>query len=207
LDTKRHFGEGEEVVLYLSVAGKQGQKGFSLGSLGSDCCTKGLGWLGLKNIFSFSKALAAKSSQRLIKTSSLWTHVVHQKYISPLSILDWIRTTNKSSMGISIIWKALIKDFDLVGNGLVWRVGSGRLVRLGLDPWSGCQLGHLLSAGIRHRLAQGGFYYLAQVGDPLQTNMWHQGWMSRHMLGLLEEDYIHWNRYTQALHGCFHSFG
>jgi hypothetical protein len=81
----------------------------------------------------------------------------------------------------------------------VWRVGSGRLVRLGLDPWPGCQLGHILPEGIRHRLALEGYYHLAQVGDPLQTDMWHQGWLSGHRLGLPEADLIHWNRYTQAL--------
>jgi hypothetical protein len=102
-------------------------------------------------------------------------------------------------VGISIIWKALIKAFDLVGTGLVWRVGSGRLVRLGLDPWPGCQLGHILLEGLRQRLASGGFFHLAQVSDPLTSNMWHQGWMAGHRLGLLEEDLLYWNRYTQNL--------
>jgi hypothetical protein len=86
---------------------------------------KSLGGWGLKNIFTFSKALAEKCSWRLIKTNSLWTQVVHQKYIAPLSILEWIHIPSKTSSGASIIWKALIKAFDLVGNGLVWRVGSG----------------------------------------------------------------------------------
>jgi hypothetical protein len=42
---------------------------------------KALGGWGLKNIFLFSKALVAKSTWRLISTSSLWTSVVTQKYI------------------------------------------------------------------------------------------------------------------------------
>jgi hypothetical protein len=93
----------------------------------------------------------------------------------------------------------LIKAFDLIGNCLVWRVGYGRSVRLGMDLWLGCNMGHILPAGTRNRLAQGGFYYLAQVRDPLQTNVWHQGWLSGHRLGLLEEDLFHWDRYLQAL--------
>jgi hypothetical protein len=88
---------------------------------------KALGGWGLKNIFFFSKALAEKFSWRLIKTSSLWTQVTYQKYIAPLSILDWVRSLNKTAAGISIIWKDLIKDFSLVGVGLVWRVGSRSL--------------------------------------------------------------------------------
>jgi hypothetical protein len=40
------------------------------------------GW-GLKNVFYFSKALAAKFVWRLITTDSLWTKVISHKYISP----------------------------------------------------------------------------------------------------------------------------
>jgi hypothetical protein len=160
---------------------------------------KALGGWGLKNIFLFSKALAAKCSWCLIKTSSLWTRVVYQKYIVPLTTLEWIRDPNKNTSGISIIWKVVIKAFDLIGNSLVWRVGSGRLVRLGLDPWAGSKRGHLLNVGTRIRLEHGGFFNLAQVGDPTQTTIWHQGWMSGQRLGLLDEDLIHWDIYLQAL--------
>jgi len=37
---------------------------------------KGLGGWGLKNIFLFAQALAAKVRWRLIKTASLWTRVI-----------------------------------------------------------------------------------------------------------------------------------
>jgi hypothetical protein len=199
LDSQRHSGEDEEIMLYISWQGNKDKKVLPWVRWDRIANPKALGGWGLKNIFFFSKALAEKCSWRLIKTSSLWTQVIHQKYIAPLSILDWVRSLNKSSAGASIIWKALIKDFDLVGMGLVWRVGNGCLVRLGLDPWPGCQLGHILPEGLRQRLALGGFFHLAQVGDPLTTNMWHQGWLAGHRLGLLEDDLPYWNRYTQNL--------
>jgi hypothetical protein len=90
LDTKRYFGKGEEVVLFLSVAWKQGQKVFPWVRWEQIAAPKTLGGWGLNNLFSFSKALATKNSWRLIKTTSLWTRVVHQKSIAPLSTLDWI---------------------------------------------------------------------------------------------------------------------
>ena len=40
---------------------------------------KGLGGWGLKDIFLFSKALAAKGGWRVVKSSSLWTRVIKQK--------------------------------------------------------------------------------------------------------------------------------
>ena len=60
-----------------------------------------------------------------------------QKYISPLSILDWIRVDVKKKKGISICWKAVLWLFDLIGQSLVWRIGAGTEVRIGIDPWLG----------------------------------------------------------------------
>jgi hypothetical protein len=60
---------------------------------------KALGGWGVKNIFLFSKSLAAKTSWRLINTKNLWSIVIHQKYIALTSLEDWIRSPTKSSKG------------------------------------------------------------------------------------------------------------
>jgi hypothetical protein len=60
---------------------------------------KALGGWGLKNIFLFSKALAAKSVWRLISTKNLWTKVVLLKYVAPLSLLEWLRRPSPSDDG------------------------------------------------------------------------------------------------------------
>lgn len=86
---------------------------------------KALGGWGLKIYFHFSKALVAKVPWRLITTSILWTEVVQHKYIAPRSLLDWLRNIDKRLSGVSIIWKAVIKSFDLISQGLVWKVGNG----------------------------------------------------------------------------------
>ena len=64
---------------------------------------KGLGGWGLKNIFLFTKALAAKGGWRLVKTTSLWTRVIKQKYLPEESIEAWIRNPRKSHSGGSMI--------------------------------------------------------------------------------------------------------
>ena len=63
---------------------------------------------------------------------------MHAKYIAPDTILDWIRNPLKSHRGGSVIWKAVIKSFDVIGENLFWKVGNGRRVRVGEDPWLGC---------------------------------------------------------------------
>jgi len=48
-------------------------------------------------------------------------------------------------------------------------------------------------------LDQGGYFYLAQVGDPLTTNIWCQGWKDGRMFGLEGVDLSLWDRYSRAL--------
>jgi ribonuclease HI len=145
---------------------------------------KALGGWGLKNIFLFSKALAAKSCWRLISVSSLWSLVVSQKYISPASIEDWIRNPNKSATNGSIIWKAMISSFSVVGDSLAWRVGKGNHLHIGVDPWPGCGNSHILLEDLIDQLHRQGIFYLSQLVDPLTTNLWNQGWKNATLLGL-----------------------
>jgi hypothetical protein len=85
---------------------------------------KALGGWGLKNIFLFSKALTTKGGWRLINTSSLWTKVIVQKYIAPISLEAWIRSQPKTTKGALVIWKAILNAFPLIENGLAWKIGN-----------------------------------------------------------------------------------
>ena len=65
--------------------------------------------------------------------------------------------------GASIIWKALVQAYDLIGTGLVWRVGSGSRVRLGMDPWVGSSRSHLLPE-VRSSSSSSGIWILLISG-------------------------------------------
>lgn len=97
---------------------------------------KELGGWGLKNIYTFAQALADKSLWRFIQNNSLWGRVLKSKYLPRQSIVEWIRQPHKSSKG-SIISRALVSSFPLVGPWVVWQVGNGKEIRLGEDPWLG----------------------------------------------------------------------
>ena len=60
-----------------------------------------------------------------------------EKYIAPDSIMDWIRDPLKCHRGGSVIWKAMNKSFVVIGENLVWKIGNGRRVLVGEDPWMG----------------------------------------------------------------------
>ena len=75
---------------------------------------KALGGWGLKNIYNFSKALVEKVGWRLINTTSLWTKVVWQKYIAPLSVIYWIQDLVRQGAGISVVWKVVLNSLDVI---------------------------------------------------------------------------------------------
>jgi hypothetical protein len=56
------------------------------------------------------------------------------------TVEDWVRNPNKQLFhNASNIWKAVNSAFQLVGNWLIWKVGKGEKVQIGLDPWIGRQ--------------------------------------------------------------------
>lgn len=149
---------------------------------------KALGGWGLKNIFLFSKALAAKGGWQLINTTSLWTKVILQKYIAPVSLEAWIRSHPKTLKGASMIWKAIINAFPLIENGLAWNIGNGNRLRLGLDPWSGNDGNHLLIGQLIQSLHSRDFFFLSSLEDPNRSTLWAQGWKDPISLGLNKEE-------------------
>jgi hypothetical protein len=74
-----------------------------------------------------------KSLWRMTQGSSLWCRVMQSKYFPSKSIEEWIKEPRKSTKE-SIVWKALVRAFPMVGKCLAWKIGNGRSVRLGEDP-------------------------------------------------------------------------
>ena len=81
-------------------------------------------------------------------------------------------------MSVPICWKATLWPFDLIGNGLVWKVGNGPEVRIGPDPWVGYKWRHLLPSHMLERLHYHGFYFLKDIGCPSVSMLMEQGWIS-----------------------------
>jgi len=74
------------------------------------------------------------------------------------------------------MWKDVLNAFEVVGNGLAWRVGFGTLLRIGRDPWEDSSRENILPEELCSILDRGGYFYLAQVGEPVASNLWHEGW-------------------------------
>ena len=87
---------------------------------------KGLGGWGLKNIFLFAKALATKGGCRLIYSESLWTQFIIHKYLSLETVEEWIQNPRKTHAGGSVIWKVVVKYFELIRSNSrgTWKMGG-----------------------------------------------------------------------------------
>jgi hypothetical protein len=87
----------------------------------------------------------------------------------------------------------------MIRNILAWLIKYGQSLRIGRDPSVGCIREHILPADLCTELDRGGYYYLAQVAEPLHTSMWHQVWKDGRTLGLNELETVNWDRYLRAL--------
>jgi hypothetical protein len=163
---------------------------------------KALGGWGIKNIFMFSKALAAKCKWRLIEGKGLWAHIIKDKYIPHDTIVDWIREPEKCSQNGSIIWKAILQDFPLIGRWLIWCIGDGSQVLIGKDPWIGSQNNHLLPASLIQWLNRDGFFFLNHIMRRDFTTG-HTHWLSSRDLDLDGEHIPLWDSYIISLQNSF----
>jgi len=160
---------------------------------------KGLGGWGLKNIFLFSKALAAKGGWRLLKTNSLWSRVIKQKYLAEESIEDWMRNPRKTHMGGSMMWKAVVIAFPLIESKLAWNVGNGQKLLIGRDPWMGCTQNHTLPDDVIEALRRRGIVSLCQLAVPRPDGVWHQSWRRADSLGLADQEKVYVEAYIRSL--------
>jgi hypothetical protein len=97
------------------------------------------------------------------REKGLWVQVISEKYISPTTVEDWVRNPDKQLHNASIIWKVVNSAFHLVGNWLIWKVGKGEKVQIGLDPWIGSKGLHRLPPWLIQDLRSKGFYILDKL--------------------------------------------
>ena len=70
------------------------------------------------------------------------------------------------------MWKAILKSFEVIGEGLAWKVGNGRNVCIGKYPWPGNGLDHLLPPNIIDYLSFRGLIHLNHIVKPTYTSIW-----------------------------------
>jgi len=89
------------------------------------------GGLGFRELTIFNKALLAKQGWRIIQEpNSLVTQVLKAKYFPHGSFLiSKVRTCH------SFVWRNLLSAKELLIEGLVWRIGDGKSIKIWQDRW------------------------------------------------------------------------
>jgi hypothetical protein len=83
------------------------------------------GW-GIKNTFTFGKALAAKFLWRCLMVLGLWHEVILKKYLNKKTVVEWFKEDRKNWVGISNIWRALTSSMSIITDWLVWKPGNNK---------------------------------------------------------------------------------
>eukprot|EP00253_Pinus_taeda_P015506 PITA_15506 len=115
------------------------------------------------------------------------------------SVLPWIRDPNKKGRNISVIWKATTEAFKVIEQGLSWQVGRGENVKIGKDPWVGCNDRYALPQGLITHLETKGLFFLNQIKKIGHSSIWGQAWKSGIELDLDPVWWDVWNTFTQEL--------
>ena len=87
----------------------------------------------------------------------------------------------------------------LIRDNLLWCIGNGSQVRIGLDPWPGSGNAQILPEGLVQYLNNRGIKYLAQIGDQQRSSIFSQAWITDRQWQLTDEWNSNWKDYIQAL--------
>ena len=110
------------------------------------------------------------------------------------------QTPVKKKKNISICWKAVLWYFDIIGDFLVWKIGNGSAVCIGLDPWIGCNWRHALPLPMFDRLHLAGLYYVSDIGIHGLFDLMAQQWLSADFIDFSDPFEIdEWNGYLTIL--------
>ncbi|XP_062167104.1 uncharacterized mitochondrial protein AtMg00310-like [Alnus glutinosa] len=93
--------------------------------------SKSIGGLGFRDLVVFNKALLAKQGWRILQDSNfVAAQILKAKYFPKCTFLE-------APLGSkpSFAWRTLFNAKDLLSQGLIWRIGNGKSVKIWGDKW------------------------------------------------------------------------
>ena len=119
------------------------------------------------------------------------------KYLKKNTVLSWIRSKDFSAIGVSAIWKGFISSISWLGCGLIWMVGDGESIRVGLDPITGMGTSFTLPQDLRDYLEDYGIISLAHAINYFVEAKTY--WLTASDLDLGGEWHLIWNEYVKGM--------
>ena len=83
---------------------------------------------------------------------------------------------------------------------MVWNIGKGSAVHIGIDPWLGCNWRHAFPSSMIEKLHLAGLHLLSDIGYHGLSEVLTQLWFSAETLGFTNPQEIDdWNGYVAIL--------
>jgi hypothetical protein len=87
--------------------------------------------MGFRDLHLFNLAMLARQGWRLLlDPDSLCAQVLKAKYYPDGNLLSAIEKP-----GISYSWRSIVRGFQTIKSGMIWRVGDGSRINIWNDPW------------------------------------------------------------------------
>jgi hypothetical protein len=160
---------------------------------------KDLGGWGFRNLFLFSRALAANSLWHALFKDGIWHNVVKDKYFPYHSVETWLRFASPSQPGASQVWKNLMKSLPIITRWISWQPGNGHSIYIGLDKILGLDRSSLLSNDLREALKACNINLLYQAFAQHSCGFITNQWRSCEELGLTGSLAAEWTTYCKNL--------
>ena len=156
-----------------------------------------LGGWGIKHLPSFSLSLRLKSLWNALNSTGIWNLIMSVKYMKNWPVHSWLREKCFRVRNVSVIWKGFLSTLPWLGKGILWQVGNGSDIRLGVDPIVGLGCSFILLGDLRAYLEDYGICTLAQSSN--ETTFALGYWFSAEDLDLCGDWKYVWDNYVRGL--------
>ena len=156
-----------------------------------------LGGWGIKHLPSFSFSLRLKSFWIALNSNGIWHQLLSVKYMKKLPLHSWLREKCFILRNASVIWRGFLLTLSWLGKGILWHVGNGSAICLGVDPVVGMGTSFILPHDLRDYLEDYGICTLAQARN--QTSFASGYWFLADELDLCGDWKTHWKNCIRGL--------
>jgi hypothetical protein len=160
---------------------------------------KEFGAWGFLNIFNFSKALVAHTLWRVINSGGMWHMIIMDKYLTHLTVSQWLRSPKFEQKTISKIWCGLIASMHLILHWLCWAPGLGQLISIGTDMIIGLENLSFLSQPLVSMFNQNHIHTLARVRKILNSAFLCDYWLISTNINIRGSLSTEWDLFRKTL--------
>ena len=104
-----------------------------------------------------------KSAWRGLFSQNLWCKILLDKYLRGANVEEWVQKDASHAPNASIIRRGILDVIPIINKALIWQVGIGTSIRMGIDCFFGGEKVFRLSEQLIMDLQSKGYSTLAHI--------------------------------------------